>query len=107
MSEAKSAFEGAAGYHANAALAIPNEELARLNVRHFVVTGAQKKLYRAFAKSGAKLTWKEVERSETDALVSGGLQADVARATVKRAIDGMKEAGIAGPTRIPWGGATR
>jgi hypothetical protein len=100
---AKSAFQGAAGYDAKTALAIPNEELAKHNIRHFAVTGAQKKLYVEFAKTGSKLTWEEVERIETEALVRGGLSHDVARATVRQAIDALKKAGISEPTRIPWG----
>jgi len=97
------AFKGAAGYDAKTALALPREELARLNVRHASVTGAQKRLYREFANTGAKLTWEEVERIETEALVHGGLNSDVARATVKQAIDALKNAGVPGPARIPWG----
>jgi hypothetical protein len=100
---AKGAFKGAAAYDAKAALAMPNEELAKLNLRHAAVTGAQKKLYREFAKTGATLTWEEVERIETEALVRGGLNSDVARATVKQAIDSLKRAGVPSPTRIPWG----
>jgi len=36
---AKSAFNGAAGYDANEALAVPNSELARLGVSHAQITG--------------------------------------------------------------------
>jgi hypothetical protein len=100
---AKSALKGAPGYDANAALAIPREELARLEVWHNAVTGAQQTLYREFAKAGERLTWDAVERIETEALVRGGLNADVARATVRQAIEALKKAGISGPTRIPWG----
>ncbi len=100
---AKSAFKGAAGYNAKAALAIPRNELSRLGVVHNTVTGAQQTLYREFAKTGANLTWKEVERIEIAALVRGGLNSDVARATVKQAIDSLKNAGVPSPTRIPWG----
>ncbi len=100
---AKRAFEGAARYDAKTALAIPNDELARQGVVHSTVTGAQQTLYREFAKTGAKLTWEEVERIEIAALVRGGLNPDVARATVKQAIDSLKDAGVPGPVRIPWG----
>jgi DNA-directed RNA polymerase subunit F len=100
---AKSAFESAAGYNAKAALAIPRGELSRLGVVHSTVTGAQQTLYREFAKTGKQLTWDAVERIETEALVRGGLNSDVARATVKQAVDALKKAGISGPTRIPWG----
>jgi hypothetical protein len=100
---AKSAFTGAAGYDANAALAIPNAELVRLGVSHSAVSGAQMTAYRAFAKTGNYLTWETVSTIETNALVRGGMAPDVARATVTRAINALHQAGVAGPTRIPWG----
>ena len=100
---AKSAFTGAAGYDVNAALAIPNAELARLGVSHSAVSGAQMTGYKAFAKTGAPLTWEAVSTIETNALVRGNMAPDMARATVTRAIDALKQAGVSGPTRIPWG----
>ena len=100
---AKSAFTGAAGYDANAALAIPNAELARLKISHSAVPGAQMTGYRAFAKTGAPLTWDAVSTIETNALIRGGAASDVAAATVTKAVDALKASGVAGPTRIPWG----
>jgi hypothetical protein len=100
---AKSAFRGAPGYDAKAALAIPQQELARLNVRHIVVTRAQRVLYRDFANTGEQLTWAAVEKIEVEALVRGGLNSDTARATVRKAIEELQKSGIPGPTRIPWG----
>lgn len=100
---AKRAFEGAAGYDAKAALAIPRNELARLNVKHSSITGAQKTLYREFAKTGEKLSWEVVERIETEALVRAGLDARVAQATVRTAIEALKRDGVPGPITIPWG----
>jgi len=99
---AKSAFSGARGYDAKAALAIPPEELGKLGVTHSTVTGAQQTLYREFAKTGKQLTWEVVETIETESLVRGGLDPDTARATVKQAIDALKKAGVPGPTRVPW-----
>jgi len=101
---AKSAFVGAPGYDANAALAIPNAELARLGVAHSAVTGAQASAYSAFAQTGATLTWDVVRKIEIGALVRGGMQPNMAAATVEKAISALQGAGIAGPTRIPWGG---
>jgi len=100
---AKAAFAGAPRYDANAALAIPNAELKRLGVAHSAVSGAQQTAYRAFAQTGQPLTWKVVEKIETAALVRGGMTRDMASATVKKAIDALKQAGVTGPTRIPWG----
>lgn len=100
---AKSAFRDAAGYDANAALAVPNAEMARLGVSHGAVTGAQATLYRAFAKKGVPLTWKAMSNIETEALIRGGMSPEMAKATVAKAIDALKEAGVAAPTRIPWG----
>ena len=101
---AKAAFRDAAGYDANAALAVPNAELARLGVSHSAVTTAQMQGYRALAASGGKLTWESVATIETNALVRGGMNADMARATVKQAIEALQKGGVPGPTRIPWGG---
>lgn len=101
---AKSAFSGAAGYDINQALAIPNEELARLGVRHGLVTGAQMTGYKAFAETGATLTWEAAAQIETQALVRGGMQPTMAQATVQQAIQALKNAGVSAPTRIPWKG---
>ena len=101
---AKGAFTGAAGYDPNAAVAIPNAELARLGVSHSAVTGAQMTGYRAFARTGATLTWESVSTIETNALVRGGMTPEMARSTVSQAIEALQSAGVAGPTRIPWGG---
>jgi hypothetical protein len=101
---AKSAFTGAPGYNANAALAIPNAELARLGVDHAVVSGSQQIGYRRLAQSGGAVTWQSVETIETKALIQGGMQASTARTTVQKAIQSLKDAGVPGPTRIPWGG---
>jgi hypothetical protein len=101
---AKSAFRGAAGYDENAALALPNAEMERLGVDHTAVTSAQQNLYKAFAQTGAKLTWESVSKIETQALVRGGMNPNMAQQTVQKAIQGLKDAGVAGPTRIPWGG---
>ncbi len=100
---AKSAFEGAPGYDPKAALAIPNAEMTRLGVQHLkLVTPAQQKLYTAFAKTGKTLTWEAMETIETEALIAGGMEAGMARATVQKAIQALKDAGVSGPTRIPW-----
>jgi hypothetical protein len=85
-------------------LAIPNNELKRLTIRHPTVTGAQSALYAAFAKTGRTLTWEVVEEIETKALIRGGANAEQALNAVKTAIQALKDAGITGPTRIPWGG---
>src|SRR5579872_6685988 len=101
---AKSAFRGATGYDANRALAIPNAELKRLGISHTNVTTAQMEMYKALSQSGSKLTWQGVEKIETQALVRGGMSESIARQTVQGAIAALKNAGVSGPTRIPWGG---
>jgi hypothetical protein len=45
-----------------------------------------------------------METIETQALITGGMEAEMARATVQKAIQALKDAGVSGPTRIPWGG---
>jgi hypothetical protein len=101
---AKSAFVGEPAYDLNKALAIPNAELKRLGVSHSAITGAQMTGYRAFAATGQTLTWSDVARIETNALERGGMSAGMARATVNKGIQALKDAGVSGPTRIPWGG---
>jgi len=100
---AKKAFEDAAGYDINAALALPNAEMLRLGVNHRTVTGAQATLYNAFSKTGADLTWEVMSEIETTALIRGGMLPGAAAATVRQAIGALRGAGITGPTRIPWG----
>ena len=100
---AKKAFEGALGYDAKKALAIPNEVMKSLGIEHSAVTGAQKSLYAALAKTGQTLTWEAMEAIETKALIRGGADADQALATVRKAIQALKDAGVTAPTRIPWG----
>jgi hypothetical protein len=101
---AKSAFIGDATYDANKALAIPNEELERLNIIHSTITTAQRAAYRAFAATKAALTWDVVAKIEANALESAGMESSLAQRTVNKAINALKKAGIANPTRIPWGG---
>ncbi|WP_183574641.1 hypothetical protein HDF18_01245 [Mucilaginibacter sp. X5P1] len=85
-------------------LAIPNEELSRLNVDHGLITGAQMKAYKAFAATGKTLTWETVSTIETNALIKGGMEQSAARATVTEAITNLKQSGVTAPTKIPWGG---
>lgn len=99
---AKSAFKGAENYDPRKALAMPNAEMARLNVSHSAVTGAQASLYQAFAKTGADLTWEAMEKIETQALIAARMDPAMASATVKQAIQELQRAGVPGPTRIPW-----
>ena len=58
--------------------------------------------YRAFAKTGATLSWEAVAKIETAALTKGGMKLEMAQATVSKAIKALQDAGIANPTRIPW-----
>jgi hypothetical protein len=101
---AKRAFEGAPGYDANKALAIPKAELERLAINHNMVTTEQMKAYKAFAQTGQPLTWDAIAKIEAEALVKAGMKPDVARATLAKAIQVLKDAGIPAPLRIPWGG---
>jgi hypothetical protein len=66
-----------------------------------------KSLYQAFSKTNKVLTWSDVEKIETEALLAGDVKGKLpkgtAAATVKKAIQNLKDAGITKPTRIPWG----
>jgi hypothetical protein len=100
----KRAFEGAPNYDAKKALAIPNAELKRLKIDHFTdITPEQMKLYKAFAATGKPLTWEAIAKLETEALVKAKMEPTMARATVDKAIQALKESGVPGPVRIPWG----
>lgn len=101
---AKSAFRGEGTYDPALAPSIPNAELDRLGIRHADITGAQATLYRQFAKTGQTLTWKSAAAIERQALVSAGMDSELAGSTVDRAITALRNAGVQGPTRIPWGG---
>jgi hypothetical protein len=100
---AKIAFTGASGYNPGAAPAIPKSELARLNIKHSSVTGAQSRLYTSFAKSGQPLTWGSMAQIETQALVSAGMHPATAASTVRAAINSLRLSGVAGPTHLPRG----
>lgn len=90
-------------YNRNRALAISNEELARLGVEHPVITGKQQILYRDFAKTNQELDWPDIERIETQALVLSGVKSETAaNEAVKRVISALKAEGVK-PRRIPWG----
>jgi len=66
---AKSAFIGDPAYDPRAALAVPKSELEAQSVSHLKVTGVQRALYRAYAKTGQPLTWDAMQSIETQALV--------------------------------------
>jgi len=100
---AKRAFEGAPNYDAKKALAIPNSELKRLNVEHPKITGIQRTKYLDFAKTNKTLTWDAIANLETEVLVKAGMNPATARVTVAKAIQALKESGVAAPVRIPWG----
>jgi RHS repeat-associated protein len=101
---AKSAFSGDPSYDPADAPAIPDSELDALGVDHDMISLAQQILYREFAKTGQKLTWEAAASIETKALEWTGIPRNIAEATVDRAIDILKQQGVAGPTRVPWGG---
>ena len=101
---AKRAFEGASGYDPQKALAIPKAELSKLGIDHAEkLTPEQMKAYKAFAKTGQPLTWEAIATIETEALVKAGMPLDMAKATLAKAIQALKDAGVAAPVRIPWG----
>jgi hypothetical protein len=104
MWDHKKHFADADGYNPRKALAIPNDELERLGVDHRAITTAQQQLYIEFAKKGAKLTWDDMERIETQALVKAKMNPALAKAVVQRAFQHLKDSGVAGPTKTPWGG---
>lgn len=99
---ARIGFEGAKNYNCNKAPAIPNSWLKEHGIDHDVISGVQHTRYVEFRKCGRKLTFEEMEKIEIDALKCGGMPDDMARETVKQAIEELKRQGVDGPTRIPW-----
>ncbi len=104
---AKKAFEGKSGYtpgyDPNKALAIPRDELKNLGIDHNQITGAQLRRYKEFASTGKPLTWESMAEIETAALVEARMELKTAQATVAKAIQALKDAGVAAPVRTPWG----
>lgn len=78
-------------------------DLGVIWLKHAIVTGAQHKRYKEFAETGQPLTWEAVAKIETQALIDAKMSADVAQATVAKAIQALKDVGVAAPVRIPWG----
>jgi hypothetical protein len=101
---AKRAFTGDPNYDINAALAIPNSELDAQGIYHPAVTGARRRLYSEFAKTGQPVTWDVVRSIETQALIRAGMSSESASVTVNKAISALRASGVSGPVRIPWGG---
>jgi hypothetical protein len=99
----KRAVEGAPGYSANKALAVPKAELENLGIKHGDISVAQMKAYKEFAKRNKTLTWEDVTRIEIASLVQARMDPKMAQATVAKAIQALKDSGIAAPVRIPWG----
>ncbi|MGZ3759791.1 MAG: hypothetical protein ACXVAY_12920 [Mucilaginibacter sp.] len=62
------------------------------------------KLYKAFAATGATLTWDVMAKIETKVLVTAGLEQGLAQREVTNMINALKESGVTGPTKIPWSG---
>ena len=79
-----------------------NAELERLGLNHNMITGARASLYTAFAKTEEKLTWESMASIETAALVKAKMDPGLARATVDRAIEALKEAAL--PDRLEFPG---
>ena len=103
----KKAFEGLSKYNMDEALAIGQQELARLNLQHLganSITTSQQRLFREFAASGRANTLAEHARIAKEALIENGLSASDAADVVARALAQLKSWGITAPTRIPWGG---
>jgi len=75
----------------------------RLGIEHWVVTGKQMPLYMAFAKEGRPLTWNDVKKIETEALIKSNMDPALAADMVSRAITNLKSAGVTRPRKIPWG----
>jgi len=82
---------------------VPKAELEKLGVIHTDITTSQRRQYIDFAKTGKPLTWETVAKIETHALITAKMLPEQARATVAKAIQALKDSGVPGPMRIPWG----
>ncbi len=101
---AKKAFEGAEGYNMNEALSISQSKLLDdFGVKHSTITGKQKSLYKAYAKTGKPLTMEAMKNIEIQAMVDSGVPIEYARETVETAVEQLIGSGISSPVKIPWG----
>jgi hypothetical protein len=86
-------------------LSIPMAELEKLGVLHPKLTGAQRRLYVEFGKSGRLLTLDGVAAIETRALIEVGVPKRLAHRLVRTALDDLTATtGITMPRNIPWVG---
>lgn len=99
---AKSAFEGISQYDFKQALTVSQSKLTEFGVKHATITGQQKSLYTAFAKSGEELTMDAIRQIEIKAMTNAGVPIDYATNAVDKAIDALMKAGVTNPSRIPW-----
>ncbi|HEX5442423.1 MAG TPA: hypothetical protein VFW87_01280, partial [Pirellulales bacterium] len=102
---AKRAFEGLPGYNADDALAIGQQELARLGLPHLDpggITASQRRLFGELAASGRANTLAEHARIALEALLENGMKSRDAADVVRRAESQLRSWGITTPLRIPW-----
>ena len=100
---AKKAFEGAEGYNMNEALSISQSKLLDdFGVKHSTITGKQKSLYTAYAKTGNPLTMEAMKNIEIQAMVDSGVPIEYAKETVEAAVEQLIGSGINNPINIPW-----
>jgi hypothetical protein len=101
----KKAFEGVPGYDLNRALAIPQSEIARLELNHLRVGGitqTQRRLFSELAASGRPNTLAEHARIARESLIAGGLSRQDAASVVRTAMEQLRSWGITAPSIIPW-----
>lgn len=100
----KRLFFGILGHDTDESLAIPNDELKRLDIEHEQISTNQMQAYKDFGKTDRTLTWDDVERIETKALIDAKMDPAMAKYAVQRAIQHEIERGITQPAWIPWKG---
>jgi hypothetical protein len=112
---AKSAFkdnfptEAAFNQYADEAFSVSSktlDEVSGINKVHNSITGQQRSLYIAWKKANpnAKLTIDDMAHIEIQAMKNANIPEDVATGWVVKALERLKEQGVAEIKNIPWNG---
>ncbi len=99
----KSGYKSHPLYDLNEALCLSNEQMAKLGIKHNLVSIAQRKKCAELIRSGKNMTREEMNRISVESLVAGGASEQLARNIVAKSQWDLKGKGVRMPTDMPWG----